>query len=480
MDRMTLAWLYRDAEPVAPSYCAGEGYELILARRHNMDSLFIRGSAPLVRDLVGAYEGDVKTCPLTHFNRLILNAYLPFTAPVAFGRANATFGLGDRLGLCAGAHIEAVRRSALKPVLAQQSLRELSFMGRSYDDMLDAASYGVLRAGYRGGYAADGDHLKTPAQIKKALQDDCTMITLDCSDVLRELPPKAPLESFYLALPFEERERLERDYPNDADARRLGLVFNRETLMRLAAQYWDSVALAREVYEDILLPHKRAVDFEISLDETASTTTHEAHYFVARELTRANVPFTSLAPRFVGEFHKAVDYIGDSRTLEADLSAHAKIADHFGHKLSVHSGSDKFSIYPTVARATAGRFHLKTSGTSWLTAVKVIARHEPQLYRRMHEKAMDAFEEAKKTYCVHAALSRIAQLSDTPDDRLADYLEQDDSRQLMHITYGYLFREPLLASDIRTALARHSAALNAEVAAHIGAHVRALGCYKED
>jgi len=474
----SLSWLPAGAEPVESSRCEGEDFELVFASRYGMESLFVRGGGALVRDLAGVAADGVKVCPPTHFNRLVLNAYLPFTAPAAFGRTAATLGLGDRLGLCAGAHIRAVQNSRLKPVLAQQSLRELSFMRRSYDDMIDAAAYGALRAGYRGGYAADGDHLKTAEQIKRALRDDCTMITLDCSDVLEDLPPGAPVHERYMALPEETRARLEAEYPHDADAARLGLRFGRETLERLAVQYGESVALAAEIYRHTLLPHRRTVDYELSLDETASVTTHEAHYFVAKELTRLSVAYTSVAPRFVGEFHKGVEYVGSLPGLFSDMEAHARIAAHFGHKLSVHSASDKFSVYAALARSTNGLFHVKTSGTSWLCAVRTLAMYEPALYRRMHARALEAFPEAKKAYTVHADPMRVAPLSDTPDALLPLYLEKDDSRQLMHITYGYLFSDPALAADIGAALVRHKAELEEQVASHISAHIRALGGYE--
>ena len=82
-------------------------------------------------------------------------------------------------------------------------------------------------------------------------------------------------------------------------------------------------------------------------------------------MRRLGVDWVSFAPRFVGEFEKGIDYLGDRVEFAADVEVHAAIARRFGdYKLSVHSGSDKFSIYDDVALATRGRVHLKTSGTS--------------------------------------------------------------------------------------------------------------------
>ena len=92
------------------------------------------------------------------------------------------------------------------------------------------------------------------------------------------------------------------------------------------------------------------------------------------ELLRLGVKFVSLAPRFVGRFEKGVDYIGDLALFEAELAQHAAVQKHFGnYKISIHSGSDKFSIYPLFAKYTEGKVHLKTAGTSYLEALRVMA-----------------------------------------------------------------------------------------------------------
>ena len=89
----------------------------------------------------------------------------------------------------------------------------------------------------------------------------------------------------------------------------------------------------------------------------------------------------SLAPRFIGEFEKGVDYKGDLKAFEKSLADHAAIAKKLGpYKLSLHSGSDKLSIYPAFARATAGLWHVKTAGTSYLEAVRAVARHNADLF----------------------------------------------------------------------------------------------------
>src|SRR5205085_2439902 len=114
----------------------------------------------------------------------------------------------------------------------------------------------------------------------------------------------------------------------------------------------------------------------------------------------------SLAPRFIGDFEKGVDYKGDVAALERSLDDHAAIAEMLGpYKLSLHSGSDKLSIYPAFARATRGKFHVKTAGTSYLEGLRVAARHDESLFRRIIEFARNRYDVDKATYHVSATVA---------------------------------------------------------------------------
>src|SRR5579871_6156718 len=124
----------------------------------------------------------------------------------------------------------------------------------------------------------------------------------------------------------------------------------------------------------------------------------------------------SLAPRYIGDFEKGVDYKGDVAALERSLRDHAAIAELLGpYKLSLHSGSDKLSMYPALARATQGRFHVKTAGTSYLEALRVVARHDPKLFRRIVEFARNHYDRDKATYHVSATLASAPPPSEVGD-----------------------------------------------------------------
>jgi len=190
-------------------------------------------------------------------------------------------------------------------------------------------------------------------------------------------------------------------------------------------------------YEFLKSCKKEDFDFEVSVDETLLPTSPLAHIFIVEELHREKVDFQNLALHFVGDWQKGIDYIGDVEEFARELSLQASLAKNFGgYKLSLHSGSDKFSVYPVFAEKTGGLFHIKTAGTSFLEAVKVVARKNPSLYRQLHRFALERFERDRASYHVTTDISRIPDVDKIPDDKLENLLEHPDSRQLIHITYG--------------------------------------------
>ncbi len=461
--------------PVGTVNIKEKNIELWMAGAEAGDMLAVRGKGPAYATFNGREESGVKYCNLSHENRLALNDCVVWTKPTALGAEGVTIGLGDRTGLFGAAQLFAVSQSTARPVLAQQSLRELSLTGRTYRDVIDSASFAVFKCGWTKGWGADGDHLKRFEDIEAALKAGCSMITLDCSEVLQKAPADAAaLSETYGRLSEQTRERYRADYLVNENTRVPGIAFTEVSLMRSVLVYRDAIELAARVYNELILPLGRGIDFEISLDETNEETTYEGHLFVASELARLGIAITSLAPRFVGEFHKGVDYRGNVDEFAKNLDAHAEIAKAFGYKISIHSGSDKYSIFPLVAGITQNRFHLKTSGTSWLMAAKTIAECDPSLYRRMHRCALKHFEEARAYYYVHADPARVPDVDSLRDEALPALFDLDDGRQLIHITYGFMFSDPELKKSIFSALKANRSAANEAVGGNIMKHLAAL------
>jgi hypothetical protein len=133
--------------------------------------------------------------------------------------------------------------------------------------------------------------------------------------------------------------------------------------------------------------------------------------------------------------------MGDTSQFDKEIKIHAVIARHFKYKLSIHSGSDKFTVFPSIGKETKGIFHVKTAGTNWLEAMRVVAMTEPALYREIHKYALSAFDEARKYYHVTTDLYKIPDVDKISDKELPELFNQNDSRQLIHITYGLILNK---------------------------------------
>ena len=138
----------------------------------------------------GEEAEGMKLCPLSVENAAALMALFPYAKPQSHRGHPFTMGLGDRLGAATPGHVRAIAGYGVFPIFAQQSIRELNLTGRTFADVIAAAAFGVFQEGYKDGYGADGDHLKTKDEITYALESGCSMITLDCSehiDIARDL-----------------------------------------------------------------------------------------------------------------------------------------------------------------------------------------------------------------------------------------------------------------------------------------------------
>lgn len=468
------------ATPYPKSYTTiGDTHFLMVAVRDTR-MIAIYGNGPSFQDFKGELlDQDLKLCPLTHDNRLIINTYFEYTLPLAFGKNVTTFGVGDRLGLATPGHLRIISQSGAKPILAQQSKRELTLAGRTYADVLDDVVFAVFQEGYAGGFGADGDHLKDEKDIAEALSLGYSMITLDCSEKMGRGIERLSVdeaERQYSKLPAALRQGWEHNYLEKGF--HIGdqyIEFSRDELMGNALLYNDAIQFITDIYQRLILPCGRAIDFEVSLDETESATTLQGHLFVAEEISHGGVSITSLAPRFVGEFQKGIDYIGNLTDFVGNLKVHAQIADHYGYKISIHSGSDKFSIYPSISQHTHQRLHVKTSGTSWLEAVALMAQINPRLYRRIHQCALDNFANAQAYYHVSGDVLKVKDLNQVDDEHLLDYFSDPNARQLLHITFGFILGTPELKEPFFQLLFDHAPLYAERLEKHIGKHLSLLG-----
>jgi len=382
-------------------------------------------------------------CSLTNHNLNQLRSVLNYLKP-SCTRMKASFGTGDRLGIATPAHIQAFRGKNIFPVLAQQSVREMERTESHWKKVLDNAIWGCFEEGYEGPFGADADHVKDLENLQKAIDCGFTFYTLDPSDHIdeniihlsmtelrkkyQELPERRELESIYL----------DKEY-------KIGnheLIFNQDDLVKIVLTYGEAIKHVEKCYQLLKKNHKEDFELEVSIDETPNSTSPLAHLWIASELHRRGVNFQNLAPHYIGDWEKGIDYIGDVDTFQEEFKLHCQIASKMGgYKLSLHSGSDKFSVYPIFAHESNDLFHVKTAGTSWLEAVKAIAICQPDLYREMHHFALSCFEKDRFSYHLSTDLEKIPPVMSLNDEELIKLFENNHARQLMHITYGSILRK---------------------------------------
>ncbi|MCL5073371.1 MAG: tagaturonate epimerase family protein, partial [Actinobacteria bacterium] len=107
-----------------------------------------------------------------------------------------------------------------------------------------------------------------------------------------------------------------------------------------------------------------------------------------------------------------------------------------GYKLSLHSGSEKFSVYKILAEETEGLYHVKTCGTSWLEAVRVVALKNPELFCEIYDYALSIFEHDRKSYSLVTKISSIPKIDNIPKEKLPDLLNLTECRQMIHVSFG--------------------------------------------
>ena len=451
----------------------------LLVQLHNTNEkrLLINGDA---REFAGEEAEEWLVCPLTAQNAATLRARLPWLNPVPLGR-ETSFGYGDRLGIATPGHIASVRAvlqgKPIAPIYAQQSVRENDRTGRTPQNVVDDAMWGVFQEGWRAPWGADADHVKVVADLPPFIAAGYTFYTIDPSDHVdndaqsdssERLQQKAA--DFPWAVWGNNYEALMAEYctgPLVGD-----LAFDEETLLRALAKYGRAILHTETIAKalDAQIGNS-GYDLEMSVDETDTPTSIHEHYFIANELLKRNLPVVSLAPRFVGKFQKGVDYMGDLAEFEAELVQHMVILHHFGkYKISVHTGSDKFSIYDIVNKHAEGYVHVKTAGTSYLEALRVAAHLNIPLFRSCFDLAHQRFEIDRKSYFIDCDPAKVPSNAELDDNQLPDLLEEFNARQLLHVTFGSILDE--YGDELKTFLNANEEAYQRALEVHFTRHLK--------
>ncbi|HUJ10805.1 MAG TPA: tagaturonate epimerase family protein [Verrucomicrobiae bacterium] len=366
--------------------------------------------------------------------------------PVPLG-LKKSFGFGDRLGLATAGHLAAVRKFDFAPIFAQQSIREMERTQRTPQEVMQAAVSALTRLDYEQAWGADADHLKLPEHVDRTAEAGFCFFTLDPSEHVGRGKLTPELEGIYLGKKFE--------VPGLR-----AVQFDRASLQRAAQKYAAALEhvgmMGRHIAKTM---DDRPFEIEVSVDETDDPTSIAEHFFIAMELKRHQVPnLVSVAPRFIGEFEKGVDYRGDLKQFEASLREHVLVAQHCGpYKISIHSGSDKFAVYPIIGRVCGNKLHVKTAGTSYLEALRVVARTDAKLFAEIVEFCRGHFENDRNSYHISATAETVRALPkySGPKDE-SKFLDEVVGRQLLHVTFGSVLTHPSFKPRILDLLQKHA------------------------
>jgi hypothetical protein len=284
-----------------------------------------------------------------------------------------SLGTGDRFAHQAKAQlqacVEALNRGVEIIPVWNKSNREHTIIGSEPISVREAADAAVQALQWRLPYFADADHIGLPT-VDRFLTA-CDFYTIDVADFIGKPAPQAEIDNFV---------RAHGDLCGQISFKGIDvpLTVTEEDLRETAGKFLVAVKTAGQVYRKIESV-KGAGNFipEVSMDETDRAQSPIELLIILAAIADEHIPVQTIAPKFSGRFNKGVDYVGNvaqfEREFALDVAAIAYAVERFGLpenlKLSVHSGSDKFSIYPaihsTITRFDAG-VHLKTAGTTWL------------------------------------------------------------------------------------------------------------------
>jgi hypothetical protein len=371
-----------------------------------------------------------------------------------------SFGTGDRFARQGEAQLRALIQAAgllgkeITPVW-NKSNREHTIVHSTPGDTRREADSAVKALGYTGAYFVDADHINLDSVDR--FIDSSDFFTLDVADCIGQQAAQADIDAFVANnLKYTGNLRI----PGIAEPFAVP-----ETLLRdIAARFLRAVQEAGNIYRHIeKAKGKGNFVAEVSMDEVTEAQSPVELFFILSAVASEGIPAQTIAPKFTGRFNKGVDYAGDTaqfaREFEADLLVIDFAVQEFGLpdnlKLSIHSGSDKFSIYPVMGeliRKYDRGIHVKTAGTTWLEEITGLALSDDDeaidLVKAIYSGALARFDELCGPYATVIDIDRnrlptSKEMERWSGRKIADTLRHipghpdynPDFRQLLHVGY---------------------------------------------
>lgn len=352
-----------------------------------------------------------------------------------------TFGVGDRFAHQASAQLAAFEKTAALGVdvipVWNKSNREHTFVGSEPQSVHDAAAAAVRAHGWKKPWHVDADHIRLDTVDRFLTCSD--FFTIDVADSIGQPPSDAHVDVFLRRHP-ELQGRIEIpgiDQPFEVTPERLA-----GTVRKYLAAVEEAGRIARHIA--VRKGGSERFIAEVSMDETDAPQMPPELLMILAMLADEGVQVQTIAPKFTGRFNKGVNYVGDlgqfDREFRDDLAVIAHAVRQYGLpanlKLSVHSGSDKFSLYPLIRKAmrdTGAGLHLKTAGTTWLEEIIGLAEAGGdglELVREIYAYAWEHIDEFCAPYAAVIDIDR----KKLPDPTAFNYFTGDDvARAVRHI-----------------------------------------------
>ncbi|MCK5198327.1 MAG: hypothetical protein KAR21_08250 [Spirochaetales bacterium] len=369
-----------------------------------------------------------------------------------------SMGTGDRFGKQAGAQLKSVIKAGNIgkeiAIIWNKSYREHAIIHTDPASVRAAADEAVKASGWEGSYYVDADHIGL--KTVDLFMDSSDFFTLDVADFIGEDAPENEVEAFV-------EENLIYSGTLNIPGIENPLIISEESIKKIAERYLYAVKEAGKIYRHI--EQKKGKDnfiTEVSMDETDLPQSPEELLFILSAIAKEGIPAQTIAPKFTGRFNKGVDYVGDLEKFDREFNddiciiswAVKKFALPENLKLSVHSGSDKFSIYPSIRkniRKHNAGVHVKTAGTTWLEELIGLAESGAEglaIAKEIYSSALNRYEELAEPYAAvididKTKLPAVSEVESWTGEQYASALRHDKNnpaynmhlRQLLHVGY---------------------------------------------
>jgi len=369
-----------------------------------------------------------------------------------------SIGLGDRFGHQGEAQLKAIIKASTKGIditpVWNKSNREHTTIGTEPGDVRIEADSVIKSTGFRKPYFVDADHINFDTVDRFIESSD--FFTIDVASYIGKKAEDKEIVEFRKSV---EKYTGELKIPGT----KLSFTTSESQITQIAEKYLFAAIKAGEIFRKIeKAKGKSNFITEVSMDEVPHPQTPVELFFILKMLAAENIPVQTIAPKFSGRFNKGVDYVGDplkfATEFESDLTVIDFAIKEFGLpenlKMSIHSGSDKFAIYPhigSIIKKYDKGIHLKTAGTTWLEEVIGLAVSGGEALGFVKEIYFKSFEKIDELCAPYAdvidinisSLPSKSEVSGWSGKKIADSLRHvpgnpdynPNMRQLIHVAY---------------------------------------------